>query len=140
VNCDPQKRWEVELAGKQHDLSPYGWAAAMSEDFGEWSTVTNGVRQSYVNSPEYLFADGGGVWRDFGEVATDGAIAVRPHEGGREVIVIAPMTRTEVTAAEGATVEALGESREAVGTVAAERAGERLAWGPVERAVSYVVR
>ncbi|MBM3497162.1 MAG: hypothetical protein FJX74_00685 [Armatimonadetes bacterium] len=140
VNCDPQERWQVQLAGKPHDLSPHGWVAVMGDDFEEWSTVTDGVRQSYVRSPEYTFVDGGGTLRDFGALETDGALALRPHaSGGRELIVIAAVTRVQIAAGEGATVEALAEDSSSLGPVAAERAGGRLAWTPSGKAVSFVL-
>jgi len=135
VNCDPEQRWDVELAGKRYDLSPYGWAAAMGDDFEEWSTVTDGVRQSYVRSPEYLFADGGGKLRDLGEIATDGAIAVR----GDEVIVIAPVTRVELRT-QATQVEALAENRDVLGEAQTERVADRVRFSPVAGAVSYRLR
>jgi hypothetical protein len=135
VNCDPEQRWQAPIGGGTRDLSPYGWAAAMGDDFEEWSTVTDGVRQSYVRSPEYVFADGGGKTRDFGEIATDGAVAVR----GAETIVIAAASRIELRT-QAAHVEALGEERNLLGEAKAERAGERVCWSPAEGAVSYRLR
>jgi hypothetical protein len=88
-----------------------------------------------VRSPEYVFADGGGKTRDFGEIATDGAVAVR----GAETIVIAAASRIELRT-QAAHVEALGEERNLLGEAKAERAGERVCWSPAEGAVSYRLR
>jgi hypothetical protein len=139
VNCDPEQRWQVEVGGVLRDLSPYGWATAMGDEFEEWSTVTDGVRQSYVRSPEYTFVDGGGRLRSFGDIETDGALALRATEpGARELIVIAPFT--EVRFGEPLrSARALDEARRPLDEVALEPAGDQVVLRPVPNAVSYVL-
>jgi len=141
VNCNPQERWVVELGGKQYDLSPFGWAARDGQGFEEYSTEIEGARVNFVRSPEYLFADGGGQWRDFGPVATDGAVAVRKTpRGGPEVLVISKPTRLAIEAGEGAQVEALDEDESPLGAPAVVREGRRLVFSHVEGAASYLIR
>ncbi len=141
VNCNPQQRWEVKLAGTTYDLSAYGWAAVQSGEFEEYCTELDGTRVGFVKSAAYCFADGGGRMRDFGTVATDGAIAVRVASSGAcRVIVIAKPTRIAIEAAEPATVEAFDEAGTSVGKVCFTRDGARIAFEHAEQAESYLIR
>jgi len=140
VNCNPERRWTVELAGKRYDLSPDAWAAVQGDDFEEYSTQINGTRIGFVRSPAYLFLDGGGERLQVGAAATDGALALRPlASGGREVIVLAKPTRIEIEAPEGASVRALNGLDEPLGGLAVQREGGRLIFDHLEGAERYVI-
>jgi len=141
ANCNPDKRWTVTLAGKQYDLSPFAWAAVQGADFEEYSTDLDGIRVNFVRSPAYIFADGGGKWRNFGAIATDGAVAIRKAKtGGTEVIVIAKPTRIALDAPAGVRIEAFDEEERSLGEVKATRDGGRLSFEHVEGAESYLVQ
>jgi hypothetical protein len=92
-----------------------------------------------VRSPEYTFVDGGGRLRSFGDIETDGALALRATEpGARELIVIAPFT--EVRFGEPLrSARALDEARRPLDEVALEPAHGQVVLKPVPNAVSYVV-
>jgi hypothetical protein len=141
ANCNATKWWVVEVCGKRYDLGPFCWAAADGKGFEEYSTEIDGVRVNFVQSPAYMFADGGGKMRDFGAIATDGAVALRKAKGGGvEVIVIAKPTKISIEAAEGAKVEAFDEAEKSMGAVTTTREGRRLTFAHVAGAESYVVK
>jgi len=96
VNAHRAERWQVELGGTSYDLSPFGWAA-VGDAFVEYCTEIDGRRIGFVDSPAYRFADGGGRWRDFGAIATDGAVAWVHEEAGRSrLIPLAEVTRVRL--------------------------------------------
>jgi hypothetical protein len=143
VNCNPTSRWKATVGGKAYDLSTDAWAAAQGDDFEEFCTEIDGRRVGFVRSPEYMLADSGGRWYDFGLVATDGAVAIRRVHRAKhayEVLVIAPATAIEVPADLGTRAEAFNEEGRSLGEVPVSRRDDRLRWQAVEGAASYDVR
>jgi hypothetical protein len=141
VNCHPKERWRVKVGAKEHDLSTDGWAAGQGEEFEEYSTVLDGRRIGFVRSPAYWFADGGGQVRDFGSIATDGAVAVRPKDAdGFKVIVFPPLTSITVQHPTATTAEAFDGAGNSLGRAPVERTGERVTLPVQPRAEWYVLR
>jgi hypothetical protein len=107
VNGNRSQRWQVEVGGPSYDLSPFGWAA-VGEGFREYCTEVDGRRLGFVDSPAYRFADGGGRWQEFGEIATDGAVAWLFEGPGRgRLIPLAEVTSVRVALPANAQVEPL---------------------------------
>ncbi|HQK94333.1 MAG TPA: hypothetical protein PLD23_12550 [Armatimonadota bacterium] len=141
ANCNPTSRWPVEVGGQRRDLSPDSWAAVLGDEFEEYCTEVDGVRIGYVRSPAYLFADGGGTWHDFAALATDGAVAVLADAGcGREVVPFTAASRIIVATDGPVRVEALDESGRLMGVVPSAMVDGRVAFVPVDGAVSYRLR
>jgi hypothetical protein len=106
VNYNPGKPWKVTLLGRERDLQGYAWAAS-APGFEEFCTVVEGRRIGYVDSPAYLYCDGGGQWQDFGPIASDGAVAlVRNEPQGLRLIPLADVTAISVELPAGAVLEA----------------------------------
>lgn len=107
VNGNRTEPWRVDVGGRTCDLSPFGWAAA-ADGFEEFCTERDGRRIGFVHSPAYRFADGGGRWEDFGDLATDGAVAWLFEADGRQrLIPLAQVTSVRVRLPAGANILAL---------------------------------
>ena len=62
----------------------------------EFCTEQDGRRVGFVDSPAYLYADGGGTLQDFGPIATDGAVVLM-REGPQRGQLIQLEAATQVT-------------------------------------------
>lgn len=126
VNYNPDKPWKVTVGGKARDLQGYAWAAA-GPGFEELCTVINGRRIGFVDSPAYLFADGGGKWEDFGPIASDGAVAlVRDEPEGLRLIPLADVTAVSVDLPAGSRLDAYDRQDRLIGPAATEPDGARM--------------
>ena len=125
VNYNATERWQVELGGNGYDLSPFAWAA-VADAFKESCTEQDGRRIGFVDSPAYLFADGGGKLRDFGPIATDGAVVVLRDDPQRlRLIPLADATTVSLDIAPGARVQAYDANDQPLAVEAVAREGGR---------------
>ena len=139
VNYNAAGTWAVELGGRTFELTGYSWAAVQGDKFVEYCTEADGARIAWVDAPAYRFADAGGTWRDFGPLACDGAVVVRPEGDRLRVIPVAQMTRLAVEARRATRVEAFDAQDKPLGPVPATQEGARLAFDMVEGAEYYLV-
>ncbi|MBI2297365.1 MAG: hypothetical protein HYU66_00185 [Armatimonadetes bacterium] len=134
--------WDLaaEVPGLQ--LTQHGWLATHGDGFLTWSTRLGGRRLNYARCAAYTFAEAGGEWHDFGDLATDGEVCLRRDaEGGPRLIAIAGMTRAAVPAGAGVTrVLASDESGKPLGEVKYARDGGRIVFEAVAGAVNYDLR
>lgn len=83
VNGNATDSWRVEHQGTRHDLPPFGWLAVGTDGFFESSEAIEGRRCDRAMTPECLFLDGRGTWRDWEGIGTSGSVAVRRAKGGQ---------------------------------------------------------
>ena len=75
--------WVVKVNGTQYEIPPAGWLAIQGESFLEFSSTIDGHKVDYLrdvvhgNEEPIIYADGRGKSTQFGEVATEGSIAVK---------------------------------------------------------------
>ena len=80
VNGNRTDSWQVELAGSEFDLPPFGYAAVLAGSEPETPKLfavsgnVNGRRADYVESDAYFFADARGVFTTFRRLACDGML------------------------------------------------------------------
>ena len=139
VNVDDEP-WEATAGSATMKLTKYGWLATGPHGFLTYSTDVDGRRVNYAHGKEYTFAEAGGKWYDFGEIATDGEVCLKTDPaGGARLIAIDKMTK--VTLKTGAqTVVTTDEFGKALGEVTVTREGERVSLGAVKGAVNYELR
>jgi len=77
VNGNAEESWQVDYQNVKHDLPPFGWLAVGADGFYECSESVHGKRYDRVSTPECVFIDGRGMWRNFDGIATAGSVAVR---------------------------------------------------------------
>jgi hypothetical protein len=103
VNGNADEPWRVEHQGVAHNLPPFGWLAIGTKGFYECSEDLDGKRYDRVSSPECIFIDGRGTWRDFDGVATSGSVAVRRtiERRGISIITVEAADRLMIRTPEG---------------------------------------
>jgi hypothetical protein len=159
VNGNPEKQWVVEVQDVPHVLPPFGWVAVQGDDFFEASTLLDGTRCDRITSPEYVFLDGRGVFRDFSGVGSAGSVAVRKHaDSGLELIAVdgvdqirlsdpgsgyaANDVRTrigEIATGKGLTVEAIKADGTSLGRAETTKKANGWKITPVADALRYLV-
>jgi hypothetical protein len=77
VNGNQSLQWKVELGGNTYMLGKNSWAAKLGDEFVTYSTENDGARQSFLYSPEYIYADGGGKRTDFGPIVTASSVVIK---------------------------------------------------------------
>jgi hypothetical protein len=82
VNGNASESWRVEHQGAVHDLPPFGWFAVAPDGFSEASEVVKGQRFDRAVTPDCLFLDGRGTWRECDGLAASGSVAVRRAKQG----------------------------------------------------------
>ena len=128
-------------------LPPSGWAATTRDrQLLAYSGLNGTNRIDYIRSPAYTYLDGRGHWFDAPEVASDGAIVLRPLQQDQlEVIRISgsgPFLVRRSYAVQGAMVECQAadlEGRQLTSPVFHDSAGETRI-EPVDKAIRYVLR
>jgi len=83
VNGNASQTWRVEHQGARHDLPPFGWLAVGTDGFFESSESVEGKRRDRATTPQRVFLDGRGTWRDCDGIGASGSVAVRPAAAGR---------------------------------------------------------
>jgi hypothetical protein len=142
VNGNATRSWRVEHQGVIHQLPPFGWLAVGSDGFFESSEAVDGKRCDRAVTPECLFLDGRGTWRECEGIGASGSVAVRRAKEGRGLSITAiegvdrlliqrPQgrfgsedVRTSIAAvakAEALAVKALDQNEKALGEVALRR-------------------
>ncbi len=118
VNGNADESWHVQHENVAHDLPPFGWLAIGTDGFYECSESIDGKRYDCASSPECIFVDGRGVWRDFDGIGTSGSVAVRraKESNGISIVTIEGVDRLEI-AKPGGTFASDGV-RAAIGAVA----------------------
>ncbi len=137
-----QAPWDVSAEQPGLPLTQHGWLAARGREFRTWSTRLDGRRVSYARCPAYTFADAGGQWHDFGDLATDGEVCLRRDApGGPRLIAIAAATKVALAAdAQVTRVLASDEAGQPLGEVEVSRDGGRLVFATLKGAVNYDLR
>jgi hypothetical protein len=126
VNGNASQSWRVEHRGARHDLPPFGWLAVGSDGFFESSEAVDGKRNDRAITPDCLFLDGRGTWRDCDGIGASGSVAVRRAAGGRGL---------SITTIEGADRLAIGKPQGRFGPE-----DVRTALGAIAQAKAIVVR
>jgi hypothetical protein len=75
VNGSVNASWTVKRGRDTWTLPPYGWVAA-GPDFLDVSAELDGRRVDYVDSPAYIYYDGGDAWTPFRGVACAGSLVI----------------------------------------------------------------
>jgi hypothetical protein len=88
VNGHAGESWRVEHEGTAHDLPPFGWLAVGTDGFYECSGVADGKRYDRARTPQCIFLDGRGTWRQFDGIGTAGSVAVRRAKEGQCLSII----------------------------------------------------
>jgi hypothetical protein len=103
VNGNADEPWRVEHQGVAHSLPPFGWFAIGIKGFYECSEDLDGKRYDHASSPECIFIDGRGTWRDFDGIATSGSVAVRrtKERRGLSIITVEAADRLMIRTPEG---------------------------------------
>jgi len=86
---DNEDPWPVKVDGRTFILPPNGWAARAPDGFLAYSALVGGRRGDYARTPDYVFArsrDGHKLTLE--GLTTDGAVALKPREGYREVHLV----------------------------------------------------
>jgi hypothetical protein len=83
VNGNASRPWRVEHEGVTHELPPFGWLAVAGDGFFESSEAVEGKRCDRAVTPECLFLDGRGTWRQFEGIGASGSVAVRRDKASR---------------------------------------------------------
>jgi hypothetical protein len=89
VNGNEKQVWVVNFDGKQHSLPPFGWLAVQGNDFIASSLLEDGKRFDRVSSPDYVYLDGRGRYRESDGIGTADSVAVRPLPDGKGISIIA---------------------------------------------------
>ena len=132
--------WEATAGAATMKLTKYGWLATGPDGFLTYSTDVDGRRVNYAHCKGYTFAEAGGKWYDFGEIATDGEVCLRRDQpGGLKLIAIDRMTKVAVKT-EARQVSAADEFGKALGEAAVTREAERASFEAVKGAVNYGLR
>ncbi len=139
VNGHPTETWKIAEAV----LPPFGWFA---EDTREgkllaFSALVDGHRADYVDSPEYVYADGRGRFTRFAKAAADGQVVALARPNGRvEVIPVGDCTSFGVSL-DGATATAvaLDEAGDELGPAKTRFSRGLVYVVPVDKAFSYLL-
>lgn len=155
VNGHPMETWQTPHAL----LPPNGWI--VRDPRGELtarSVLVDGRRADYVDSPEYLYADGRGRFTRFEKAACDGQLIVRKRRdaaGTTAVVMAAPAAdagtvevipvgkcETFGVALDGATAtaEALDKNRKSLGPAETRWSRGLVYIVPVPKAFSYLLK
>ena len=139
VNGNRAETWKIPEAV----LPPNGWFAKDREGtLIAFSALVEGHRVDYVDSPEYLYADGRGRLTRFAKAACDGPMIVHKRAGDiLEVIPVAGCSAFAVSLdGHGGTAIALSEDGKELGPAETRFARGLLHILPVARAFSYLLR
>jgi hypothetical protein len=161
VNGNAAESWRVEHEGLTHDLPPFGWLAVGTDGYYECSEVADGKRYDRARTPECIFLDGRGTWRQFDGIGTAGSVAVRQAKEGNGLSIITiegverlligkpPETSgpddvraavTAVAGSKGIVVQAFDDQEKDLGEVAAERSASSWEIRPPRSAVRLEVQ
>lgn len=122
VNGNAGESWPVEHEGVTNDLPPFGWLAIGADDFYECSLSVDGKRYDRVGSPECIFLDGRGTWRDFDGIGASGSIAVRRAKEGKGLSITTIEAVDRLMIAKPAGVFGREDVRSAIGAIAQAQA------------------
>jgi hypothetical protein len=103
INGNASEPWLVEHDGAKHELPPFGWLAIGTDGFCEASENTDGKRWDRAVSPECVFLDGRGTWRQCQGIGASGSVAVRRGKGsqGLSIHTIEGVDRLTIAAPSG---------------------------------------
>ncbi len=76
INGNPNETWTIERNGEIYQIPSYGWMAVQGKDFFTGSLLKNNERFDLVSSPEYVFLDGRGTYRECDGIGAEGSVAV----------------------------------------------------------------
>jgi hypothetical protein len=138
VNGHPRENWTVD----RQCLPPNGWLVRdPSGKLTAWSLLVDGHRADYVDSPDYLYADGRGRLTRFPRAACDGQMAAVFH--GPDSIEIIPFNRPQVLAigleGRSATAVVFDEQRQAIAQAETRVSRGLLHVVPSPKAFSYLL-
>ncbi|MCR4414014.1 MAG: hypothetical protein NUV77_16480, partial [Thermoguttaceae bacterium] len=138
VNGHDKDTWKTPDAV----LPPNGWFA--KSDDGKLvasSALVDGHRADYVDSPEYLYADGRGRFTRFAKAACDGQlIAHKRADGTMELIPVGQCKEFAVSlGGAGASAVALDEEGKTLGSAQTKLSRGLVYVTPVPKAFSYVL-
>jgi hypothetical protein len=138
VNGHTTENWTVE----GHCLPPNGWYVRdPSGRLTAWSMLVDGHRADYVDSPDYLYADGRGRLTRFPRAECDGQMVALRHGPG--AIEIIPFERANVLALDldgrSATAVMLDAERQAIAPVDTRTSRGLVHVIPAAKAVSYLL-
>jgi hypothetical protein len=139
VNVNPTETWQPAGAPLDLALTRHAWAASRGTDFLTYSTQTDGRRVSFARCPDYVFAEAGGKWQDFGDIATDGEVVFLPHDpAGPRLIAIDKTTKVTLRAGRAVSkIVATDEAGKPLGEAPFTREGDRITFSAVDKAVDY---
>jgi len=122
VNGNATESWRVQHGGDVYELPPFGWLAIGGDGFFEASALVDGKRCDRALSPECVFLDGRGAWREFEGIGTSGAAAIRraSDAAGLSIILIEAVDRLTIGKPAGKADE--GSVRASIATVAQAQA------------------
>ncbi|MDH7569851.1 MAG: hypothetical protein QHJ73_09730, partial [Armatimonadota bacterium] len=146
VNGHPAETWHFRHGSIAVDLPPNGYVATFPRNTKSklWvmSALRDGHRVDYADTPEYVYADGRGVFTRFEKVACDGPVVVHPRAGGAlEVIPVRPgLTFGVRVAGSGATATALNKEGKAMGAAQTRFSRGLVYVTPVDQAFSYLLK
>ena len=122
VNGNPEKPWRVENDGTAHELPPFGWLAVGKDGFFESSESIEGKRCDLAVTPECIFLDGRGSWRQCAGVGASGSVAVRRSRAGQglSITTVEGVDRLVLGRTQGASGP--DDVRTALGAIAQARA------------------
>lgn len=138
--------WRVDLGGATRVIPPDGFVAILpGEKDGApprifvSSSLRDGHRADYADTPEYVYADGRGAFTRFERVATDGPLVVLPEQGGSLEAIPLGDTREFAVSAGGQAgkVIALDKDRRPMGPANSRWARGLVHIEPVKEAFSY---
>ncbi len=120
VNGNASESWLVTHEGFANQLPPFGWFAIGADGFYECSQLLDGdgERYDHVSSPEGIFIDGRGTWRDFDGIATSGSVAVRRAKESKGLSITTVEAVDKLVLAKPAGTFGPEDVRTAIGAVA----------------------
>lgn len=138
VNGHPTENWIVD----RQCLPPNGWLVRdPSGKLTAWSLLVDGHRADYVDSPDYLYADGRGHLTRFPRAVCDGQMVALFH--GPDAIEVIPFDRPTALAVgldgRSATAVVFDEERQAIAQAETRTSRGLVHVVPASKAFSYLL-
>lgn len=149
ANGHTNDTWHIELFGAAHRLPPDGFVAILPDDESDAppqlfvsSSLQHGHRADYADTPEYVYADGRGVFTRFAKAASDGPLIVIPEKDGSIEAIPLDGTREFAVSLRGQTAEvtALDNDRSPIGPARSRWSRGLVHIEPLKDAFSYRLR
>ncbi len=139
VNGHTADSWQTPHA----TLPPNGWYVHNPDDntLKALSAIVDGHRADYVDSPDYVYANGRGVLTRFPKATCDGQLIAKRQEDGTTELI--PLSNCHVMGidldGQAATAVALDASRKPIGAAVTRHSRELVYVLPTADAVSYLL-